>query len=208
MRDYLYVWHEPHANRVLASGIEFRDFLPSLQETGGVVLLRHEFDEPALEPRSRLEFVPAGGLQKLADDNVYGYGDFCWVDFGRGVSLAHLDDAAIAALTFFAHAARPLHEIEVAGLANRFLFYGHDDGWYARIFYNGWDAIGPLLGGLLERVLGGSQLVATRDAIQRGEAAFWCRDGSAVECERTEDIDMIQQKHLTSRSSRPASPAA
>lgn len=196
MRDYLYVWHEPQARRVVASGVEFRDVVPGLLNTGGIVLLRHQFDEASFEPRNRLEFVPAENLTRLAADDVYGYGDFCWADFGRGVSLADLEDSAVAALTFFAHAARPLGDVPVPGLSNRLLCHAHDDGWYTRFFYTRWDAIGSLLEELLARLLDEPQVMATRDVLQRGEAAFWCRKGSVVECERMEDIDTLLHKHL------------
>jgi hypothetical protein len=196
MRDYLYLWHEPQEKRLIASGIEFRDFVPSLQTVGGVVLLRHQFDEPSFDAASGLEFVRAASLARLADDDVYGYGDFCWVDFEREASLADLDDPAVAALTFFAHAARPLGDVQVPGLGNRFLFHGHDDGWSARIYYSRWDAIDPIVDSVLQRVVDGPTVVTIRVALQRGSAAFWCRGGSAVECERTEDMDMIQRKYV------------
>jgi len=203
MRDYIYLWHQPKVKRVVASGIEFRDVVPELAGAGGVVLLRHQFDEPSFEPRNRFAFLSADRLARLAADNIYGYGDFCWADFGRDVALADLADMAVAELTFFAHAARPLGAVDVPGLGNRFLYWGHDDGWYARIFYSQWGAIAPMLDRMLSGMLNTERATAVSDLIRRGEAALWCRDGTAVECEQTEDIDALQRKHLTRPRSGP-----
>jgi hypothetical protein len=197
MRNYLYLWHQPRLNQVVASGIQFRDLVPDLVGAGGLVLLRHHFAEPQFDPRSGFEFVEAGGIDQLAGDNVYDYGDFSWADFGRDVALADLTDAAIAALTFFAHAGRPYGAVEIPGLGNRFLYWGHDDGWYARIFYSRWDAIAPMLRRLLSGVLDASHADNVLDLLHGGAAAYWCANGVVVECEQTEDIDSLQQTYST-----------
>lgn len=199
MRDYLYLWHEPQKKRLVASGIEFRDFVPELASAGGVVMLRHNFTDADFDSGSRFEFVPAEGLPRLAADDIYGYGDFCWADFGRGVALAELTDEAIADLTFFAQKARPLRDVGVPGLANRFLCWAHDDGWYARIFYSDWRAVDGLLRRLLLGLFREEQALRTLDSLSRGAIAVWCRRDAVYECEQTEDINALQTKHLTKR---------
>lgn len=200
MRPYLYLWHQPAEKRVVASGIEFRDLLPELEVAGGLVLLRHQFGDAAVDPVSRFDFIPPEGLSRLASDDVYGYGDFCWADFGRTVVLSRLTDQAIAELTFFGHTARPFKEVGISGLNNRFLYWAHDDGWYTRIFYDRWNAVGSVLHRLLTRLTGEEKAVRTLALVRRGDGAFWCCDGNVIECEQTEDIDTLQNKHLTRRS--------
>jgi hypothetical protein len=204
VRDYLYLWHQPQANCLIASGIEFRDVVPELASAGGIVLLRHRSDAPSLGRGSRFACVPADQLEQFATADIYGYGDFCWADFGRESVLADLPGAAVAALTFFANAARPLGgSVLIPGLGNRFLYWGHDDGWYARIFYGDWSALSPLVDRLLRGVLDAARAAEIHGRIRRADAAFWCCAGTAAECEQTEDIDALQQKHLTSRRSGP-----
>jgi hypothetical protein len=202
VRDYLYLWHDQQTNRIVASGIEFRDLVPELATAGGVVLLRHEFCDPAYDSHSRFEFVPQDELELLAADDIYNYGDFCWVDFGRGVALAALTDEAIAGLAFFAQQARPLCDIKIPGLANRFLCFAHDDGWYASIFYRDWREVEGLLRRLLLRLLSEEQASRTLELLGRDQSAFWCRRDSVFECERSDDIDMLQSKYLGKRRAR------
>jgi hypothetical protein len=81
MRGYLFLWHQPAERRLIASGIEFRDFVPQLETAGGIILLHHRFEEASFDPVSRFAFVPAAGLARLAAGDIHGYGDFCWADF-------------------------------------------------------------------------------------------------------------------------------
>ena len=197
MRDYLYLWHQPRSRQLIASGIEFRDLVSGLASSG-LILLRHQFDDPSLDPVSRLEYVPATSLAELAGDDIYGYGDFCWVDFTRDTALAELSDQAVAELTFFAHMARPLRGVEIPGVGNRFLCWVHDDGWYARIFYSQWGNLSAILHHLFQGILNDEQADHTLRLLHRGKEAFWCRKGDVVSCERTEDIDALQRKYLPS----------
>ena len=161
------------------------------------MLLRHQFGDAWRDTTSRLEFVPADELAQLASDDIYGYGDFCWADFARGVTLDDLSDASVAALTFFAHAARPLDgNACVAELGNRFLYWGHDDGWHLRLFYDRWDAAASVMAQLLGKVLPQKHASHVLEKVAWGDVAFWCDRRGAVECERSEDIDSLQQKFL------------
>lgn len=197
MRKYLYLWHQPEANRLVASGIEFRDFLPELASSGGIVLLRHRFDEATHDAASRFDYVSSAAFGTLNAEDVNGFGDFVWADFGREVSLEKLSDPAIAALAFFGHAARPLDGVvPIEGLANRRLCYAHDDGWYSRLFYRDWDALSPMLSRHLSALLDPASAATTLERVRRGETAAWCADGRVIACEGTEGIDALQNRHL------------
>lgn len=201
MRDYLYLWNQPGARRLVASGVEFCDLVPALQrpDRAGIVLLRHQFEGAERDPGSRLEFVSADDLQQMADADVRGYGDFCWADFAATARLADLPDASVAVLTFFTHAARPLDgRIADPKLGNRLLCWAHDDGWYLRLFYDRWDALAPVLTRLLRVLLSDDERASSRvlRALERDDAAFWCDSRRGViECERSDDIDALQQKY-------------
>ncbi|NQT15420.1 MAG: hypothetical protein HQ582_21870 [Planctomycetes bacterium] len=202
MRDYIYVYHEPENTRIVVSGIEFRDTLPELEPAGGVVLLRHDFADATYDAKSQFEFVTQVRLSQLAGDDIYGYGDFCWTDFGADVSLADLSDESIAELTFFAHQGRPLRSVAIPGLANRFLWWAHDDGWYARVFYRNWQIIESLLRRLMLGFIPEAHAQHTLESLSRGRGAFWCQHDTVVQCEQSEDINAIQAKHLTSACMR------
>src|SRR5687768_4396101 len=86
MRSYLYIWHSPEERRLVLSGAEFPDFQPDLTGGGGVVLLRHQFEQAGYDRSSRLFYAPPDQIPALAADNIYGYGDFVWADIGPRVN--------------------------------------------------------------------------------------------------------------------------
>lgn len=196
MRDYLYLWHDIRSRRLVASGVEFSDFVPELSGGGGVVLLRHGFLNTALDRVSGLSYVANDEMAELVADDIHGYGDFRWADFGRGVELAALTDDEVARLTFFAHMNRPLHGTAIPALGNRFLVSAHDDGWHTRIFYTHWGAIKPVLRQMLRGLLGEEQALNTLARLGHGMLAFWVQRDLVFECEQTEDIDLLQRQHL------------
>jgi hypothetical protein len=192
LRDYLYIWHQPAIQRLLISGIEFRDFVPDLATTGGIVLLRHRFGNARTDPTSRLEYVLPDGLAEFVAEDLYCYGDLCWADLGPNFNLPDLSDEATAELLFFAHAARPLHTAAIPGLGNRLLCWAHDDGWYARIFYHDWSDIEPML----RRLLSAYSDDQTLDRLRDQDRAVWCHRKAIVDAEPTEDIDTILNARL------------
>lgn len=72
MRDYLYLWHDPKNRRVVASGIQFADVVQGLAERlGGVVLLKHEYEDGIHDPTTRLDYVGNEGVVGVCDQDTY-----------------------------------------------------------------------------------------------------------------------------------------
>lgn len=191
MRDSLYLWHQPHPRRLICSGLEFRDLLPELRRSDALLLLRHEYANAEYDRRSGFDFVMGDDLGTLADDDIYSYGDFCWVDVRGGASLSQLSDEGIADLTFFAHTRRPRRDIRVPELNNEFLWWSHDGAWYVSLYYTNWQAVGDLLVRLLTQLVPEPEAKAHVDLISRADAAWWCRQGSLAPCEATENMDKL-----------------
>jgi hypothetical protein len=81
MRDYLYVWHDPEQRFLVASGIEFKDFLPCLKSQGGIVLLDHQSETATHDQNTSFDFVQASDLSELAAEDIYSWGNFVWADY-------------------------------------------------------------------------------------------------------------------------------
>jgi hypothetical protein len=120
MRDYLYVWHDPNRRFLVASGIEFRDFLPHLKSQGGIILLDHQSAIATHDANTAFDFVRASGLSELAAENIYSWGKFVWADYA-GPTFPSISDIEIAELLFFAHKAKPLYEVLIPSVCNQFL---------------------------------------------------------------------------------------
>ncbi|MUT66737.1 hypothetical protein [Paenibacillus sp. NEAU-GSW1] len=130
-RDLIYVSKEDHTNCFYSYGIEFHEFMSCIPDRpDNLLLIKHNFEEALMNRHTGFEYVTKQEINKLIEDDVYGYGDFCWVDFIDEEELDALSSDQIAQLLFFGHLARPLHKIPM----NRFAYFAHDDGWFNKLY--------------------------------------------------------------------------
>lgn len=200
MRDYLYIWNDPNERLLVASGIEFRDLLPMFTR-GGLVLLKHDFDDAEHDDDSGFDFVAAPRVSELASQNIYSWGDFRFADYPSDV-FPRIPPEHVAELLYFAHAGRPLRRPLVESVGNRFLCSIHDDGWSFHAHYTNWQDIEHCL--LLAGSMISRDLVASVKNAATG--ALWVREGRPEPEERTFDIDSILNRRAWKRRSRRRAP--
>lgn len=135
-RDILYMIHNDTEQSVTSMGMEFREFVSSLA-TGlqHVLLLESGYFGHDFHIGHQLEYVTNPNLPDLYQDNVYSYGNFCWVDFNDIPALDLLEPQEIAELLYLGHLKKPMHRPFWDKLGNRFAYLAHDDGWYNKIYY-------------------------------------------------------------------------
>ncbi|APA68491.1 hypothetical protein [Janthinobacterium sp. 1_2014MBL_MicDiv] len=191
MRNYLYIWHDPDQQMLVASGIEFGDFLPTLGEAGGVLLLKGDAAAAQYDAPSGLQHVSQMQLAALAREDMASWGSHAWADY-QDAALPPLGDMDVAEAVFFAHRGRALRRPRIPGLGNRFLAYAHDDGWYLKLFYSAWDDVAQLLAGIVPAALGTLDM----QGLQQGDAGYWLRQGVVQAEVRTHDIDSVLNRRL------------
>jgi hypothetical protein len=136
VRDLIYI-HLNQANQyVLSYGIEFEEFAAAFSESlSNLLLLKHRFDDTDYNMHTLLEYCPEDKVKKLAGEDVYSYGDFCWVDFIEEEGLNELTGQEIAELLYLGHLKQHLKLPFYNKLGNRFVYLAHDDGWFNKIYY-------------------------------------------------------------------------
>jgi hypothetical protein len=192
MRDYLYLWNDPAQHFIVASGITFEDLMPSLVPDRGLLLLAHgEPNAARFDSSSRFAFVPPDAISLMSREDIYSWGDFCWVDFA-GRDLPEISKQDTVELLYFCHMAEPLgKKAEVAALRNRFMSWAHDDGWYLKLYYNDWAQIVRLMSPLLDRLCVPTDTKQLCDDIRAASSAWWISNGKTITCRKTHDIDSI-----------------
>lgn len=183
MRHYLYIWHDPVARMIVASGLELKDVIPALQDADGIVL-RKGGAGTARKPAT-CQTVARQQLAALAHEDMYACGSHAWADY-RGAPPAP-GDAEVAALLGHRGALTPL-----PALRGRFLAFAHDDGWYLKLLYAAWDDVAALLAGAIAPALGTLDM----DALQRGGDGYWLQDGVVNLELTTHDIDSVLNRRL------------
>lgn len=120
----------------MSYGIEFAEFARSLSDLmNHVLLLKHQFDDGDFNMHTLLEYVPNDRFKKLIQDNVYGYGDFCWIDFEEVEGLDELPGQELAEILYLGHIKDHLKQPFYNYLRNRFVYLAHDDGWWNKVYY-------------------------------------------------------------------------
>ena len=110
-----------------------------------------------------LEYCPEERINKLAAEDVYGYGNFCWIDFIEEEVLNELTGQEIAELLFLGHQKQHLKSPFYNKLGNRFVYLAHDDGWLNKTYYRSFKDFFHLL----------SEVIATKLEIKAGENCSW-----------------------------------
>jgi hypothetical protein len=186
LRHYLYIWHDPAERMLVASGIEFKDFVPALGKAGGIVLRKGSAGtarKPAAWQALAQQQLPA-----LAHADLHACGSHAWADYQDAAPASR--DAAVAAA--LAHRAAASQRTGLAALENRYLAFAHDDGWYLKLFYAAWDDVVQLLAGAIPATLGTLDM----DALARAGDGYWLQDGTVQVELKTHDIDSVLNRRL------------
>lgn len=141
IRDVIYIHLNEKERFVLSYGIEFREFYKVLAETlSSILLLKHQYEDGEFHIHTQFEYVPNNKLAQLAMEDVYGYGDFVWVDFDEPEILDILEGQTIAELLYLGHKLEPLRKPFFQQLNNQYAYLAHDDGWFNKIYYKNMDS--------------------------------------------------------------------
>jgi hypothetical protein len=147
IRDLIYIHHNNFEQYVITYGIEFKEFMGAIPpKLKNLLLLKHRFNDAEFNMHTLLEFVPSEKINMLIEDGVYGYGNFCWVDFTEVDGLNELSGQELAELLYLGHIKQHLKPPFYQKLGNRFAYLAHDDGWFNKVYYRDMDDFYSLLG--------------------------------------------------------------
>ena len=141
IRDVVYIHLNEKERFVLSYGIEFREFYRILADTlSSILLLKHQYEDGEFHIHTQFEYVPNNKLAHLSREDVYGYGDFVWVDFDETETLDILEGQTIAELLYLGHKLEALRKPFFQQLNNQYAYLAHDDGWFNKIYYKNMDS--------------------------------------------------------------------
>ncbi len=132
-RDIIYLSQEPNSNLYWIAGITFQEFISALPKMPNLLLMKHQSDDAIPIQETGMDYLGSEGVRKLMHDDVYGWGDFWWIDVPGIKAVKTLPKQAIAELAYLARLGKVYHSPQFTGLKNRFVYMGHDDGWLLRL---------------------------------------------------------------------------
>ncbi|WP_018661131.1 hypothetical protein [Heyndrickxia acidiproducens] len=148
-RELIYVHTNEVNHYVLTYGISFREFYHAFPYLKNLLLLSHQFEEGNFNLHTLFEYVDEETIGSLVEDDIYSYGDFCWIDFEDEEGVNLLEGYEIAELLYLSHMKQQLRMPFYRKLNNRFVYLSHDDGWVSKTYYRSFRDFYVLLGDVI-----------------------------------------------------------
>mgnify|MGYP005830601585 CR=1 FL=1 len=153
-KDVIYVHQNETLKYVMSYGLEFRDFSQNLpQPLNHLLMIKHQFDHGSFNMNTMMEYTNKKEVSKLAGDDIYSYGDFCWIDFEEVDGLDQLSGQELAEILYMGHTKQSLESPFYSKLNNRFVYLAHDDGWFNKTYYRYTDDFYSMLGSTISAKL-------------------------------------------------------
>jgi len=149
----LYAKITPERCEGVFSGITFKDFINYVPNPIENILLLEKIYISTKQHRKFELFEGGHDIAKLMLENIYSYGDFCFVDYADPNLPNHLTDEQIAELLYLRHMFKPLKSPFFEVLKNNFAYLSHDDGWYCKIYCKEQSVLSMLLANKIKSVL-------------------------------------------------------
>ena len=130
----IYIKSSAEKHETVFSGVTFIDFIESNPiPIENILLLKgHYWGEKSWNKFELLE--GRDQIARLKREDIYNYGDFCFVDYVDAPSIDQLSEEHIAELLYLAHMFKPLRSPFFKVLQNKFAYLAHDDGWYSKLY--------------------------------------------------------------------------
>lgn len=135
LRDVVYINSDTEKGLVKFYGIQFKDFISCTPNPiNNVLLIEHEYWSEKYHLPSRFMYTTKENINDLINEDIYNYGDFCWVDFNEEESFDLLKPQEVAELLYLGHKYIPLKSAFFPCLNNQYAYCAHDDGWICLLY--------------------------------------------------------------------------
>ena len=135
LRDFYYTVCDFEKNEVFAYGATFLDFMKFIRDKPeNILLLKASCGDAKWMDDIRLYYIDSDNIENLINDDIYSYGDFCWVDYDDFSKIENISKNELAELLYLGHMFQPLHEANMKWLNNKYIYTAHDDDFYSRVF--------------------------------------------------------------------------
>ncbi|MBT2689169.1 hypothetical protein J7I93_13330 [Bacillus sp. ISL-47] len=168
IRDLIYIHLNEQDQYVMTYGIEFAEFVQTLSDSiNNLLLLKHRYEHGDYNMHTMFDYVSRDKLGRLVEEDVYGYGDFCWIDFEEEEAVNELPGQAIAELLYIGHVKEHLKPPFYNYLSNRYVYLAIDDGWFNRTYYRDLNDFYRMLGEVIPGKMGQMKVEKTLLGIKK-----------------------------------------
>ncbi|MGG3574042.1 hypothetical protein ABES25_15935 [Bacillus gobiensis] len=146
LRDVFYLNAFPEENKIIYYGMELREFLNCTPiELNNLLLLNAEYYGRGFSSHTKLEVVDSEEMEHFSQEDVYSYGNFCWIDYNQKENIEKLEPPEIAEMLYLGHMLSPVNSPFFEKLDNRYTYLAHDDGWYCKLYCKYYDDLKEII---------------------------------------------------------------
>jgi len=132
---FCYIKIDEKSNSVFTSGMNFKEFMIGIKEIPNNILILKGFPNECIWSfKLGFEYILKKDMENFLKEDVYNYGDFCWVDFQCEEDLERVSDEELAELLYLSHRIEPLKEFAFSSLKNRYAYLCHDDDYMVKVY--------------------------------------------------------------------------
>lgn len=132
---FCYIKIDEENNSIITSGMTFKDFISGINQKPKNMLILKGFPYNCSWCKELgLEYITPEKMEDFLQENVYHYGDFCWIDFQDKENLNFVTKQELAELLYLSHKKIPLQNFQFNTLKNRYVYLCHDDDYIVNIY--------------------------------------------------------------------------
>lgn len=132
---FTYIKIDEQQSCIYTTGMTFKEFIFGMKPKINNILILSGFPEVSNWNRKLcLEYIKKEKLNDFYEEDVYSYGDFCWVDFENESDLNNVTKEELASLLYMAHLKEKLNDFKIKSLNNKYAYLCHDDEYSVKIY--------------------------------------------------------------------------
>jgi hypothetical protein len=135
LRDIFYINAFPNENMAVWYGMQFEEFAKyAPSEINQLLIVKSPYYSNDFSRATGLEVVGKDAIKSLLSENIYNFGNFCWVDYDQRENIEKLEPPEIAELLYLGHMFKPIGSPFFEKIKNRYAYLAHDDGWFCKLY--------------------------------------------------------------------------
>ena len=136
IRDVFYINANNNENFCIHYGMEFKEFIkycPTSIEN--ILVTDGDYITNNFNYNWFLETANGENeILELSKEDIYGLGDFHWIDYNNEESLNSCTPEEKAEILYLSHFGEPLKSPFFNRINNNFVYLAHDDGWFCKLY--------------------------------------------------------------------------
>jgi hypothetical protein len=136
LRDVFYISANFQENYFIYYGMEFKEFVSfNPVKMKNILITDGNFTGNNFNGNWMLETSNGcEGILELCEEDIYGLGNFHWIDYSDEVSLNNCSPEEKSEIIYLSHFCEPLKSPFFDKINNDFFYLAHDDGWFCKLY--------------------------------------------------------------------------